>query len=340
MLTNKEIEARLLPPTGKIKVVLDTDAFNEVDDQFEITWALTRTDRLDIQAIYAAPFYNGRVSSPKEGMQRSYKEIFTLLEKAGVPKDKYPVFHGSTDYLPSDNTPVASDAADDLIKRAMSMGDEPLYVVATGAITTVASALLKEPKIADKIVILWLGGQPLDWSTAFEFNLSQDKLAVKDILQTQVPFILIPCMSVASELVTTNYELDHYLEGTSKSGEYLRKVVSDFINNVNKENGDGGIATLTTETGDPYLRDLSDYDESKYANEPSAVAKSKIIWDISTVAFLVNPLWTKSSLVSAPILTDDETWQATTDQHPIRVVRHLDRDAIFGDLFTRIKALP
>ena len=33
----EEIKKRLLPPKGRVKVVLDADAYNEVDDQFEIT---------------------------------------------------------------------------------------------------------------------------------------------------------------------------------------------------------------------------------------------------------------------------------------------------------------
>ena len=338
MLSNTEITKRLLPPTGKVKLVLDTDTFNEVDDQFELTWALTHPEKLDIQAIYAAPFNNERVAGPEEGMLRSYQEIKTVMNNAGMP-DKSPVYKGSTHYLENNNTPVESDAVDDLIKRAHDCIDEPLYVVATGAITNVASALIKDPSIADKIVVIWLGGQPLYWSTTFEFNLSQDKIGVNHILATKVPFILIPTMSVASELVTTNHELDHYLKNTSKSGEYLRKTISDFIEDIG-ENGDGGLKRLTTESGNPYLRNLSDYDEAEYPNEPSPVAESKIIWDIATVAFLVNPLWTKSELVSAPILNDNETWTLTTDNHPIRVMRYLDRDAIFGDLFEKIAKLP
>lgn len=338
MLSNEEIKKRLLPPKGRVKVVLDADAYNEVDDQFEITWAFTHSEKLDIQAIYAAPFNNERCDGPEDGMLRSYKEVHTIMDMAGIP-NKYPVYKGSTGFLTEENTPINSDAVDDLIRRANSMEGELLYVIATGAITNVASALIKDPSIAEKIVVIWLGGQPLYWSTAFEFNLSQDKIASRHVLDCGVPLVLIPTMSVASRLSTTSFELDHYLKDTSKSGEYLRKCVSDFMEEILKK-GDGGLKKLTNESGKPYLRNLSDYDESEYEVIISPKAKSKIIWDIAVIAFLVNPLWTKSQLVSSPILKDDDTWELTENRHPIRVVMYLDRDAILGDMFYRISKLP
>lgn len=338
MLSYKEIEKRLLPPKGRIKVVLDTDAYNEVDDQFELTWAFTHSEKLDIQAIYAAPFNNERCDGPEDGMLRSYKEVRTIMEMAGIP-DKYPVYKGSTGFLTKENRHINSDVVDDLIKRAHSMEDELLYVIATGAITNVASALIKDPSILEKIVVVWLGGQPLYWSTAFEFNLSQDKIASRHVLDCGVPLVLIPTMTVAARLSTTNFELDHYLKNTSKSGEYLRKCVSDFMEEILKK-GDGGLKRLTNENGKPYLRNLSDYDESEYEGLNSVKANSKIIWDIAVIAYLVNPLWTKSRIVSSPILKDDDTWELTEDRHPIRVVMYLDRDAILGDMFYRISKLP
>jgi inosine-uridine nucleoside N-ribohydrolase len=53
-----------------------------------------------------------------------------------------------------------SEAARNLVERAMASDpSDPLYVVAIGAITNVASAVLMEPAVAERIVIVWLGGQ-------------------------------------------------------------------------------------------------------------------------------------------------------------------------------------
>lgn len=46
----------LAPQPARVRLVIDTDAANEVDDQFAITWGLLSPERLDIEAIVAAPF--------------------------------------------------------------------------------------------------------------------------------------------------------------------------------------------------------------------------------------------------------------------------------------------
>lgn len=50
-----ERKARLDIPAGRIRLVIDTDTKNEVDDQFAISWALRSPDRFRVEAVYAAP---------------------------------------------------------------------------------------------------------------------------------------------------------------------------------------------------------------------------------------------------------------------------------------------
>ena len=56
VLTDRERIGRLTPKGGRVQMVLDTDTYNEVDDQFALSYALMSSDRLDVQAVYAAPF--------------------------------------------------------------------------------------------------------------------------------------------------------------------------------------------------------------------------------------------------------------------------------------------
>ena len=39
-----------------LRVVLDTDADNEIDDQYAISY-LVKSERFDIQGIYACPYF-------------------------------------------------------------------------------------------------------------------------------------------------------------------------------------------------------------------------------------------------------------------------------------------
>ena len=100
----------LLPPTGRIEMVLDSDVYNEVDDQFALAFAVRSPARIDLRAVHAAPFLNHRSKSPGEGMERSYDEALRVLRLLGADTDGR-VFRGSPRFLTDRNTPVDSPAA-------------------------------------------------------------------------------------------------------------------------------------------------------------------------------------------------------------------------------------
>ncbi len=288
---------RLTPPSGKVRVVLDTDAYNEVDDQFAIAHALLSPDQIEIEALYAAPFHNRRSNGPRDGMERSYEEIIRLLDRLQLPNDNL-VFRGSTGYLETPHTPQDSDAVRDLIARALSSPD-PLYVAAIGAITNVASAILLEPEIIKRIVVVWLGGHEHHWANTREFNLQQDVFAARIIFDSGVPFVQIPCRNVASHLLTTMPELETHVAGKSAIGDFLTETVRG-------------------------------YHEDHYA-------WAKEIWDISATAYLVNPTWVTTRVVHSPILTDQLTWSHDPSRLMMRVAVQLNRNAIFADLFKKLE---
>jgi len=288
---------RLTPPTGEISMVLDTDTYNEIDDQFAVVYSLL-SEQIKVEAIHAAPFHNNRSSGPGDGMERSYEEILRLLERLEHPHEGF-VFRGSETYLPRASRPVESDATANLIKLAMKDRDGPLYVAAIGAITNVSSAILIEPKIIERIVVVWLGGQPFYWPTAREFNLQQDIPASQVIFNCGVPLVHIPCKNVAEHLRTTVPEMERYVKGRGAIGDYLHEI---FVG----------------------------YHADHYA-------WSKVIWDISAVAWLLNSQWVPSNIAPSPILTSDGTWSFDRSRHFIRVAIDARRDAIFGDLFRKIE---
>jgi inosine-uridine nucleoside N-ribohydrolase len=132
-------------------------------------------------------------------MERSYQEILKLLSLMKRDDLKPAVYRGSTRYLPSETKPVDSDAARFLVRLASGYSSEnPLYVVAIGAVTNVASALLIEPSLKDKIVLVWLGGHAHDWPHNREFNLHQDIAAARIVFGCGVPLVQLPCMGVVS----------------------------------------------------------------------------------------------------------------------------------------------
>ena len=198
-MTREELLLAFTPPSGVVDAVIDTDTYNEIDDQFALAYMIRSNDKINLKAIYAAPFFNSHSTSPKDGMERSYNEIFNILTLMKEESLKSIVYRGSENYLPDEKTPVISDAAKHLADLATSYSKEkPLYVVAIGAITNVASALLINPDIAEKIVLVWLGGHSYTWPNTKEFNMYQDVAGARVVFNSGAPVILLPCMGVVS----------------------------------------------------------------------------------------------------------------------------------------------
>ncbi len=294
------INRMLKYPQGRIRAVLDTDTFNEIDDQFALTYALLSPEKISLQAVLAAPFFNLHSSGPADGMEKSYEEILRIFTLLGL-KPEERVFRGSDRYMPDMDTPVDSPAARRIVELAHQAADagEVLYVLAIAAVTNVASALLLDPGIARHIVIVWLGGHAVEWcGENDEFNLRQDMAASRILFDSGVPLIQYPCRMVTDHLLTTEPELAKRCRPCGKIGQFLYE---------------------------------------RTAGEMRACGDdSRVIWDIVTVAHFMCPDAIVSVVRPAPVLNADRSWQQVPGRHPYRCAMYVSRDEIFRDLFGRL----
>ena len=293
---------RLEKPAHPVDVVLDTDTFNEIDDQFALAYLIKSGGKLRLKAIYAAPFHNSKSTGPADGMEKSYMEIMRVLALMEREDLKSSVYRGSTSYMPGETTPVLSDAARDLAQRAMAYSAEnPLYVIAIGAITNVSSALVMKPEIRDRIVLIWLGGHALDWPDNREFNLYQDVAGARVVFGCGVPLVQLPCMGVVSAFTTSGPELEHHLRGKNRLCDYLIDVTA-------KEAVECG--------GGP--------------------AWTRPIWDVTAVAWLLDGDFMLDRLEHSPVPEYDDRYAFDKSRHLYRYVYHIKRDNLFADLFEKL----
>jgi len=288
---------RLEPPKGPVSIILDTDTAAEVDDQFAITYAML-SDGIQVEAVQAAPLG----PDPADGMARSHDEILRVLKLIGVSGKGF-ALRGATSYMADPVTAVASPAADNIIEQALRERPGPLYVVGIGAATNIASAIVKAPEIIRRIVVVWLGGHPHGWPTANEFNLANDPVAGRVLFDSGVPLAHIPCKNVSEHLKTTLSERRQYVKGRGPIGDYLYKIV----------------------------------EQAASAGQAGSFAWSKVIWDISTIAFLVNPEWVATRVVHSPVLTRELTWSRDESRHFVREAVDCRRDPIFADFFRKLE---
>lgn len=303
----------LARPSGHIQMVLDTDAYNEVDDQYALAYALKSTEKLDIKAVYAAPFYSTpffpprkcgeKAHSPADGMEKSFHEILRVLALMGRMDMRSAVYRGADRFMQRDGDAVDSAAVRDLIQRAMGMPEgERLYAVCIAAITNVASALVLEPALARKLVVVWLGCHAPHWHNNYAFNFMQDPYAARVVFDCGVPVVQVPGMGVTSHMITTEPELREHLKGKNPLCDYLYDITCRWA-----------------------------------ADAQCGPCWSKIIWDVAPVAWLVgDDSWMETALVHSPVVNNNQTQSTDRTRHLINQVQHIYRDRVFADLFAKL----
>ncbi|MGN0973793.1 MAG: nucleoside hydrolase [Bacilli bacterium] len=288
----------------KKKVILDTDMYNEVDDQFALTYLMKSLDVFDLEAITIAPFLKSGYANTEtieEGTEKSYETTLNILDMLNKTEYKEKVYKGATKYF--NDSKETNEAVEKIIEIANK--NNKTTILAIGAITNVALAIEKSPEIVNKIKVVWLGGNSFLTKDNSEFNFRQDIKAVQKVFDSKVELVVIPCRNVAANLSTTIYELKHYLSENTKLNKYL---CEEFIKC-----------------------------KKSFMKEPAdEIGSSKTLWDLSAIAYEINADWFKSEMISCPIVLDNGLYEQTTDRHQVIFVNDLYRNKIYQDFFIKM----
>ena len=289
----KEIYNKL--SNKKINVILDTDTYNECDDQFALSYLIKSQDMFNIEAITVAPYsHTKRDVKVIDGQELSYNEILKICNWLNFDTiDK--VFKGSMDYI-QNGYDENNDAVNKIIEVALK--NDKTYILGIGAITNIALAIKKEPKIIDRIEIIWLGGNEIEYKDNLEYNFKQDIEAVKIVLDSTVKITILPCKNVVSDLRIDIAELKSKLDNRKELNKYL---IERFYN-------------------DGY----------------HGIQETRVIWDISVIAYMINKNWFETEKISCPNIKEDSSYELTDNRHSITFVTKLDRDRIYEDLFRKL----
>ena len=289
----KEIYNKL--SNKKINVILDTDTYNECDDQFALSYLIKSQDMFNIEAITVAPYsHTKRDVKVIDGQELSYNEILKICNWLNFDTiDK--VFKGSMDYI-QNGYDENNDAVNKIIEVALK--NDKTYILGIGAITNIALAIKKEPKIIDRIEIIWLGGNEIEYKDNLEYNFKQDIEAVKIVFDSTVKMTILPCRNVVSDLRIDIAELKSKLDNRKELNKYL---IERFYN-------------------DGY----------------HGIQETRVIWDISVIAYMINKNWFETEKISCPNIKEDSSYELTDNRHSITFITKLDRDRIYEDLFRKL----
>lgn len=281
-------------------VIIDSDTYNEEDDQFAIAYSMLAPDKMKLLAINAAPFHNLHSESYEDGMLKSYDEIIKITNLVD-PNHSIPIFKGSRERMPDANTPVDSEAADNIIKTARAI-DDTLYIIAIGAITNVASAIVKAPDIKDKLCVIWLAMHAADYPNGAQgdFNYWQDPTAGIALMESGVNIVLVPAEGGSKELLVSKYELEAILKGKNKFSDYLVDLVMERA-------------------------------------PEDDVAWNKCIWDLAGPAVITTNSAMHIYVSAIPEFRDNLPIFTQSKNRPVMLMAgYLQRDAIFDDMYERM----
>ena len=242
-------EKKVLPeiPTKdkRIRVIIVSDATNEIDDIWAISLAILSPERFDIEGFVGSNYDHTHNGIGPQSIEMSVKEIYTILEKAGM-KGKYPVFPGSHP-MQYEFAPGGSEGVDFIIKRAMAGTPEnPLWIIGLGSSTDLASAYLKQPEIKDRVIMFWHARTEQTWPyRAINYNVQGDMHAARMMFHAPFPLVLFDTGTQLS--AGTLEESEKYVKPYGDLGLYLYnyRFKSDYYRSTTKGYFDlGDIAVL------------------------------------------------------------------------------------------------
>ncbi len=291
----------------KIDVILDSDVKNEADDQYAITHALL-TPMFRLHGIIASHFGHDRI---KDSLEASWKELDELLDCSGF-KGKVKAVKGAATYLKKAETgffgridPIPSDASSLIIETARSLPlGRKLYIGVLGPLTNVASALLIDPDIEEKLIVIWNGGG-LYPEGGPEFNLVNDIAAANIVFSSKVELWQVPTKTYAYPR-TSLAELQVKVEPHGRIGRFLFSHTLEFFEEM-KNSG-----------GWPRPESLD-------------------ICDETVIALLMEEHRYCYKLVKAPYIGDDMYYRGSGENRTIRVYDEIDGRFILEDLFAKLK---
>jgi len=279
---------------AKISVILSTDVGNEIDDQWAVAYMLTNP-ALDVLGIISAH----APTVPAPAANYTYRVLVDEVENHLGMSVHPPLFEGSNLPLENDHAPRGNAGVDFIIESSRSfVPDHRLFVLAIGAATDVASVILQDPTVVDRIQVVAMGFR--DWPDGGdEFNVANDVKAWQVILRSRVP-VVIGCGNVCqAALALTPAQAKALVAARGPVGAWLwDEYQAWYFRNVK-----------------PLRRD--DF------------SKPWIIWDTITLAYVAG--LTEQKMVPRPVLRDDMVFDHVPTSDTITWITSVDSKRMWSD---------
>ena len=299
----------------RLKVLLDTDANNELDDQHAMAYLFFNSDTLNVVGVTVNATYNGG------GIDEQYEEAKRVMQLSDV-YGKIPLLKGADSSFAAIRPQLQQDnfdgeeAVNFIIEQAHSMDDERLVLLPVGKLTNIALALEKDPSIASKVRIVWLGS---NYPEPGEYNQDNDTVAMNYILNTDVPF----------EMVTVRYGKPSGTGAVTAN----RKEIAQRMPGL----GPKAKEPVIGRHGGSF-QNFGDYSVNLFEHiETHDEAGTRSLFDMAAVAIVKNPNWAERKEIPAPVLINNQWVERPGNERRIVVWENFNKEAIMNDFYNRMK---
>jgi purine nucleosidase len=293
-------------------VLLDTDANNELDDQHAIAYMLFSGDAFDVEGI--------SVNRTRGGgdVEMQAKEAERVVQLAGLAK-VFPVYRGANGSFAEIAPHVREQGFDGhaAVEMILAQSRKPrarkLVLVPVGKLTNIALALKKDPSLANRVRVVWLGS---NYPDPGEYNQENDESALQFILDsTRVPF----------EIAVVRY-------GKPSGTDHVR-VTRDEIHARMPGKGPHARTPVEGRNGGRF-QSFGDYSVDLFDHiQMNGTPPSRALYDMAAVAIVKNPAWAHPRRIGAPQLVSSKWVERPKNARTITVWEDFDRDAILADFY-------
>ncbi|MBV8553789.1 MAG: nucleoside hydrolase [Acidobacteriaceae bacterium] len=293
--------AAVIPGAGKTPVVLSTDVGNEIDDQWAITYLLLNPE-FDVQGIISAH----APSLPDPSAHATYEILKNVVEVHLGMVSHPPLLEGSSLPLQDRKTPRPSAGLDFLLGVSKRFSkDHRLTVLTIGAATDVASAILEDPGIVDRINVVAMGFKSLA-EGGNEFNVENDPRAWQVILDSDVP-VTIGSADVCKANLAMGFEQAKNMVGThGPIGRWLWSEYQDW-----------------------YFRNVKPLRKNDFS-------RPWVIWDTITLAYEL--AMTTQKVIPRPRLADNLSFEQVSSNRTVTWITSVDSARMWPDFLAKLDA--
>lgn len=220
-----------------IKLILDTDIADDIDDAFALDFILKNSDQIELLGVVTV-FKNvlERAQVAKKIIRLNKKNIPVYMGENKPVKNDISYFHYEDgkhllSYKPDlDHEKVEEMSGVDFILKTIRENPHEITLLGIGPVTDIAKAIQKDLEAMKlvKQILLMNGTNNLNRVYVKEWNVLVDPEAEKVVLESELPVRFVPG-EITCQSTLTDEELKQVFNKNNPSALYINEMLKEWM---------------------------------------------------------------------------------------------------------------